>query len=548
MTADRDIERTFALGACDVVPTGGQDAMLRVSGRWTPSAPPVVDLFVPAGGGRLITALPPGPTVSDAGVWSVAYALEPAAAQARLALVPETGGAIPFTLAASGGGASRRVEQERSGRLEAEQRLARALEDLADAESLADQFRRRCELSERGLTEFREKLVQAWAEAGELRNALDSREAAHAMAKRREREAADVLEQLESRALQAEAELTARRAEIEDQCTRLADELSRRSNAEERAGSLRAEADEALARFEAARQDAEMLQSQLAEARSVAEETSSDVERLARELSDEQARTEEAAHLADMYSERLAKAERELAEAQDKLVEARSRADARAAEAERMEVELRRQREATAESDRQLALARDRLAAAQLEIATGRERLSALQKDASALSSREQAARQELATLTRTDLGEGGRRGRSKVSARAYRELAAKLEHEQSERTRLEDETARLADRLREMEHAAAQVEQAPAPDPSQATVEADLRHLLSGTQQELEDARRELREQRARYVAIASELPAAEVAPMSAVATRPDEPPWTAVDDDLLGRIARAKEFAGQD
>jgi DNA repair exonuclease SbcCD ATPase subunit len=289
-----------------------------------------VDLFVPAGdAGVLVPALPPGPLVSDEGTWSVAYAVDATAACGRLALVPVTGGAVALSPE------RRQLDPEPQPPAP----VPPAEDELAEANALVHQLRRRCELSEKGLKDFRDKLVQAWAEAAEMRNLLDAREKAHAASK----------------------ELAERRRELEAQCERLEEELDRRgASAARLTEDLRREASEALARFEAARAEA------------------------------------------DTFSERLAKAERELEEA---------------------------------------------------------------------------------------------------------RQLAA-----------------------------------APAPSSEHGAIEADLRHMLAVSQRELEAARAELREQSARYAAVASQA----VAP---AATDPAaEQPWTAIDEDLLGRIARAKQIAGQD
>jgi hypothetical protein len=76
-------------------------------------------------------------------------------------------------------------------------------------------------------------------------------------------------------------------------------------------------------------------------------------------------------------------------------------------------------------------------------------------------------------------------------------------------------------------------------------SVEADLRHLLETRDSELARLRAELGDQRARYANVASQIPAEDAVPPAAAEAGE---PWSAVDQDLLDRIARAKQLAGQD
>jgi hypothetical protein len=365
----------LAIDECELLPTGVDAALLRVGGRWENAAPGGIQLYVPSdGAGSLVDALPPGVLVSGDGDWSAAFSVDPAAVGERLALVPAVGRAVAFAIDDAVPAEPKAREVERPAGSDTELRLERALEDLADAEALVSQLRRRCELSERGVSDFRDKLVQAWGEAAEMREMLDSREAAHATVKERAGSALAVVSRLEARARRSEDELAARRQEMEEQCALLDAELERRAGAEagarEVSDEMRAQAADALERFEAARSDA------------------------------------------DVFSERLAKAERELAEAQQQLAEA------------------------------------------------GAERDAA----------------------------------------------------------------------------------------PAQATVEADLRHLLAICQGELDEARAALNEQQARYAAVAGDVVTELVVPLPDAVIRTGDQPWTAVDEELLSRIARAKEFAGGD
>jgi chromosome segregation ATPase len=571
----------LTIDACEVVDAGMGDALLRLHGSSTETDALDFQLYVPRGdAGHLIAPLPPGPTLAGDGSWSVAFAIDPAAASERLALVPTEGGVIAFTPHG----------RHPAPAPSADDRLERALDDLADAEATVDQLRHRCELNERGLSELREKLVQAWAEAGKTRDLLESRESAYDVAKKREQAALSVVTQLEARGTHFQEELAAHRREMEVQCARLAAEIERRTAAEVSArdelaaaagevDGLRERATEALARFEEARAEAQGLQAQLADAKAVAGEARAAAEGAGQELAEERARTEQASQLADLYSERLAKAERELREAHEQLDEATTShetaseaseelADAReriAAADERIEEletkvsgalaaaeEVESERARAADAGKRAEAESIRAGEAELQLAEARDRLSSVEETTKALATTEHALRQELESLTRTDLGQEsrGRALRSKVSVRAYREALAKLEHEQAERARLEQESARLAEQVSALENVAEQSARVAeeVDTAAQEAVEADLRHLLAVAQRDLDEARAALNEQQARYAAVASEAVADDVVPGAGAATPAGEKPWTAVDDDLLSRLQRAKEFAGSD
>jgi chromosome segregation ATPase len=320
------------------------------------------------------------------------------------------------------------------------------------------------------------------------------------------------VEEVERRALDSRAELDARRQELEEHCAALTEQLDRRTNGElsarEDASEERAQAAAALERFTTARAEADALGAELAQARSAAEEASAASARAANDLDAERTARAEASNQADVYGERLAKSEREVTEARAEL----------------------------AGAEQQLEQTREALAAAT-------ERLTEIESATKTLAVSEQKTRQELELLTRPDQGDGTRRpfGRSKVSAQAYKDALARIEATEAERTRAEDDAARLADRVRELESEIA----AHHADPTPAEVEGDLRHLLAARQRELDEVRRELTEQRARYAAVASTMTPTELA---ATAEPPAGEPWTALDDDLLGRLARAKELSGSD
>jgi hypothetical protein len=74
----------------------------------------------------------------------------------------------------------------------------------------------------------------------------------------------------------------------------------------------------------------------------------------------------------------------------------------------------------------------------------------------------------------------------------------------------------------------------------------ADCREKLVQAWRQLDETRTALNEQQARYAAMAGAATAGEIVPEPSVVTVTEGKPWTGLDDLLLRRIARAKEFAG--
>ena len=531
--------------SCELVDVGDGDALLRLSGRWSPEPPQRLDL-VSFGDGAIerIEPLPPGASVGADGIWHVAFCVADTATGAHLALMTPAGAAIGLPTPTRLHSApveppadQQELAVEREARAEAEERLAHALEDLSDAEALVDQFRRRCELSERGLVEFRDKLVSAWGEAASMRDMLDEREAAHEAAKQRAREADEVVAEVEARARRSRRELATRRDELEAQCARLQAELEQReaselSAAEQLAATeaLRAEAADALTRFEAARAEADSLESQLAEAQQLADEATAATARAAREILEERQKTDEAAHQADVYSERLAKAERELAETREEFERAQAQADEAGGLVEALEAESARADEAT----RRVEEAQRELTEARTELEQLNDHVKTLEADVAETNA---GAAAELAA-ERARAEEASNRAQA-----AEQKLAAETARADEVARRTAEAEWQLAEAREQLAKAGAAGERTPA----QAVVETDLRHLLEKRERELEAARAELAEQRTRYAAVASEVPPAEEPPADAIAGENAEP-WSRVDEDLLERLARAKSLAGQD
>ncbi|MFL5885853.1 MAG: hypothetical protein ACJ77M_12350, partial [Thermoleophilaceae bacterium] len=161
-----------------------------------------------------------------------------------------------------------------NARLRAEEQLGDRSQDLTDARALLEQVERRCEISERNLSDLRQKLLLAWTESSELRQLLDAREGTHERTKhevRRRRAAERELRVLLGR---RESDLVAARETMQDRCAELADELAKREagarltqddleDARARTVRLQGDAQQALRDFEQARGEAERTRTQL---------------------------------------------------------------------------------------------------------------------------------------------------------------------------------------------------------------------------------------------------------------------------------------------
>ena len=553
--------------------------LLRVAGRWSGRAP--AQFALSAGPEHVFLALPPGASLADDGLWSAAFSLAAGLASNELSLLTDSG--IPVALPAP---AERPLEPPPAApdapaaaapAAPAEQ-LGDALEDLTDANSLVEQLRSRCDIAEGALAELRAEVARAWAESGEVRGLLDTREAAHAGSKERARSLRARVTELEQRLEGRERTLSERRVELQAQCARLEAKLAERTESERTAraaadhagelnASLQADAGAALAAFEDAKSETMTLRALLARARDRAEASEAELEasreqqaaaatagerleaaaaelaELRAELAEARAAAEQAAAAAaaatfELETERgLAMAE--LAEAQRRQAELEATAASAGGRADQAAAELDAERERANEADAALGAARLQVDELQRAAAARDERF---QQTTRALSESEQALRTELDSLTRTDIGDddgGLLRRRGKVSGRAHREALAELERAQAA-------TAEQAERVTTLQQMTAALE---AELEERTQVEADLRQLLDARQEELRGARSEAAEARARLAGLATEGPAAP-----APAAAPDEPepaaatPWTAADDELVQRIARAKELAGED
>src|SRR4051794_24331478 len=126
-------EARLVVKSCEVVQLG-DDHLLRVSGEWHPAAPEAVQLFVAVGDpGELREPLAPGPSSSQAGLWTVAFPVNRAWHGAPCALVASGGCAVtPLPIFDWPAGSPEPTPDDDPP--------ADLLEDLADARALADQF------------------------------------------------------------------------------------------------------------------------------------------------------------------------------------------------------------------------------------------------------------------------------------------------------------------------------------------------------------------------------------------------------------------------
>ena len=176
-----------------------------------------------------------------------------------------------------------RLERERNGRLRAEEELGNSSLDLADAQALLEQLRRRVDISERNLGDLRQKLLVAWTESSELRQLLDDREEAHEKVKAEARRRRAVEGELRALLTRQEEELSAARDDVQRRCDELADELAKREAGERlakheleearlRAVALQDAARSALEGFEQARGEADQTRGLLEQAHASAAE------------------------------------------------------------------------------------------------------------------------------------------------------------------------------------------------------------------------------------------------------------------------------------
>lgn len=542
-------EQAFEVGTFEYVRAGSEIALVRVEAR---NAGCGAASLVTADGERH-DALPAAGEQDNG--WHAAFAVSLSAiegAQAELSLAFAGGETLvlgrpverPLECGCSGTQAAGTDWPQRAPAIEAhdsqpagaqgpaepttlEERLIDSLAALDDADAVRDQLERRCALAERGLAEFRDKLVQAWGESSELRELLDARERTHresAEEARARREAAAVLRT----ALAArEHELGATRAEVERVCAELAGELAARGElervtceereaAQEREGALRRDAGAALGEFERARDEVDSVRSLVERASAEAARASDAAAAAESELAEARVMVDEARASAEERAERVEQSERLLAQTSERFEAAR-------AEAEQHREEARRQGE---DADRQREEYESQVAALAESEAQLRAQLEALQSRYGRREGR------RLGRRRRTEPAAADAPGASEHLEATITELRARideLEREGSAQFRgSEGDDAESGAR-----HAAAMADLHAALDACGA-VEAELREALTSERQRNAEARQQLAALRGR------------------LADRPqqDQPPrapgWSAVDQDLIERIARAKSLAG--
>ncbi|MFL5886885.1 MAG: hypothetical protein ACJ77M_17585, partial [Thermoleophilaceae bacterium] len=165
---------TFRIAGCDYVPVDSGSTLLRIEGR--PAAEEAdlrwlsLTIHAEAGDEERPLLAPPAPMGEER--WQLAFAIPTAAVEdpsARFELV-EAGRVIaqvpgPGEAPAEDDEAlaelRARIDRERNARLRAEEQLGDRSQDLTDARALLEQVERRCEISERNLSDLRQKLLLA---------------------------------------------------------------------------------------------------------------------------------------------------------------------------------------------------------------------------------------------------------------------------------------------------------------------------------------------------------------------------------------------------
>jgi DNA repair exonuclease SbcCD ATPase subunit len=418
---------------------------------------------------------------------------------------------------------------------------------LADARALADETLTAAAAAARELAVERARAAESSRLAEELGERLATAEGELAEARERLAALEAQLADAEQRAAAIGAENTTLMAQVEETQSALHAAATDAEQARRRIASLEGEVAEAEGRAEAAAAERATLAGQLEEAHTAVAATEASAGEAGERIAALDAGAADAAQRAETATAEIESLTVQLAEAKTALESATTRAKVAA--------------EAT-------AAANGRAHAATAEATVLRERLETAERtsaDATAgateLTQERDRLAKELDELSGSATVREGIRRRSKVAARVYQEALDQLEAERTRAQAAEIELASTRDQLgaaqRELEEAVsraataaaeAETETAPEPEPlnpRDEEVEDDLRHLLAMRSRELEELRTALNEQRARYAAVASQLTPQELAE---TAEKRDERPWTALDEDLLDRIARAKELSSQD
>ena len=253
---------SFEIEHCEYVPVDAASALLRLEGHPVGDLDPATLRLTVREHGEHDQLAPP--VLTAEGRWRLAFGI-PAVAVGAEELADLRA----------------RLDRERGGRLRAEEELGNSSLDLADAQALLEQLRRRVDISERNLGDLRQKLIVAWTESSELRQLLDDREDAHEKAKAEARRRRAMEGELRALLTRQEEELSAARDDVQRRCDELAGELSRREAGEQlaigeleearvRAVALQDAARSALEGFEQARGEADQTRSLLDQARASA--------------------------------------------------------------------------------------------------------------------------------------------------------------------------------------------------------------------------------------------------------------------------------------
>ena len=499
--SDHAVQVPFTVDGCECL-VDGDFALLRVAG--TGYASPMALIA----GLEAFEPLPQPGGDAEAGVWRIAFAVPADIADGSQELWLLDGDAYRAELRLPGAPPkARQVEPEPAHEEPSIDELAAAAAPLVEA--VAVEVARPAAPSSEDLDDPRaRKLVEAWSEANHLREKLTEREQELGEALKELIDARNDVDPLRERADALTAELATLNEDLKGsrQATKEARLRATQKAAELDAVSTELEAAQPrVEKAERARDRAEQeatelrdrvkqLESELAEARAAAP-TGGDQTKLQEMFAEAQAAR-------DRIEQERIEAEAELTRVLDEAQAERTRLEEQEKEAEKLRAEIeklengnsRRRGFGRRANDSELAKVRAEL---EERILTQQQRIAELEHDATSFADRAEGA-----------------------VADSLKERVAKLESEL-------DQTKATADDLR-------------------ALLDSE-RELVAAARREAQDLKRQLAAAKGNREAPAEDEPViAQRVPVTsrddADAAGPDSPPWSALDEELLARIEKAK------
>ena len=539
LESDHAVQAPFTVDGCECL-IDGDFALLRVAG--TGHASPVALIA----GLEAFEPLPQPGGDSDAGVWRIAFAVPSDVADGSQDLWLLDGEAYRAELILPGAAPkAREVEPEPAHEEPSIDELAAAAAPLVEAvKDVAPpvEASKPAAPSPEELDDPRaRKLVEAWSEANHLRERLTEREHELGEALKELLDARNEVQPLRDRADALTSELATLNEDLKG---------SRQATKEARlrATQKAAELDAVRTELEAAQPRVEKAERARDRAEQEATQLRDQVKQLEVELAQARAEVQDA----------IAHSEGKLQDVLDESKAARERIDQERAEAEAErdrlagEAQAERERlaeEAKAERDRALAEAEAELTRVQEEAQAERNRLEEQEKEAEKL--RAEIEKLESGNSRRRGFG---RRANDSELAKVRAELEERILTQQQRIAELEHDATSFAERAEgavadSLKERVAKLES--DLDQTKATAD-DLRALLdserelvAAARREAQDLRRQLAAAKANREAPAEEQPIVAKrtpVPDDSDAAGPDSPPWSALDEELLARIEKAK------